>query len=70
MRKDASTDADRRLAAVNRPEDIPAFRSEAEEAEFWATHSLGEAFLQRFQPAAREKATEEEKPAVPRRRRN
>lgn len=30
--------------------EIPQFASEAEEAEFWATHSLGEAFLDQMEP--------------------
>lgn len=34
----------KRLKPVN-PEDVPAFQNEAEEADFWATHSFGEGFF-------------------------
>ena len=34
----------KRLKPVN-PEDVPAFQNEAEEADFWATHSVGEGFF-------------------------
>ncbi|PNY81272.1 CopG family antitoxin [Deinococcus koreensis] len=30
------------LILINDPSDIPTFASEAEEAEFWATHELGD----------------------------
>lgn len=33
------------LPEVNSIDEIPAFASEAEEAEFWATHGIGEALL-------------------------
>ncbi len=42
--------ARKRLKEIKSPEEIPAFRSEAEEAEFWGTHGLGEPFLQRMGP--------------------
>lgn len=42
--------ARKKLKEVESPEEIPAFRSEAEEAEFWGTHGLGEAFLRRMGP--------------------
>lgn len=32
------------MKELQSPEEIPQFSSEAEEAEFWATHSLGESF--------------------------
>lgn len=37
----------RRMKTVERPEDIPQFASEAEEAEFWDTHTFGKAMLAR-----------------------
>ena len=33
-------------------DDVPAFASEAEEAEWWQTHSLGKKFLDEMRPAA------------------
>lgn len=38
------------LKQVNRPEDIPTFASEAEEARFWSEHELGDEMLERMQP--------------------
>lgn len=38
------------MKEVQSPDDIPQFSSEAEEAEFWATHSLGEWFLDQMEP--------------------
>lgn len=38
------------MKEVQSPEEIPQFANEAEEAEFWATHSLSEAFLARMEP--------------------
>ena len=38
------------LKEINSPGEIPEFQSEAEEAEFWATHSLGEGMLERMGP--------------------
>jgi hypothetical protein len=40
----------KRLKKVNSIEEIPDFASEAEEAEFWSTHSLGEALLDQMEP--------------------
>jgi len=40
--------SDEGLAIVERREDIPAFASEAEEAEFWSTHTLSERLLDQF----------------------
>lgn len=37
---------------IRGPEEIPSFASEAEEAEFWATHSLGEEFLVKMEPVS------------------
>ena len=37
------------MKEIQSPEEIPDFASEAEEAEFWATHSLGEEFLERME---------------------
>jgi predicted DNA binding CopG/RHH family protein len=36
-----------RMTTVKRPEDIPQFASEAEEAAFWDTHTLGDAMWAR-----------------------
>jgi len=33
------------LIEIHREEEIPQFRTEAEEAEFWSTHSLGDELL-------------------------
>jgi hypothetical protein len=38
------------LKVIHRVEEIPTFRSEAEEAEFWATHSLGAEILAQAEP--------------------
>ncbi len=38
------------LEEVNSPEEIPEFRNEKEEAEFWSTHSFGEGLLERMRP--------------------
>jgi hypothetical protein len=38
------------LITVNDWNDVPAFASEAEEAEFWGTHDLGEALLNQMVP--------------------
>ncbi|BDP44422.1 hypothetical protein DAETH_43910 (plasmid) [Deinococcus aetherius] len=35
------------LIIVNDPSEIPAFETEAEEAEFWATHAMGDAMFDR-----------------------
>ncbi len=35
------------LRVVNHPDEIPTFANEAEEAEFWATHAMGEAMFDR-----------------------
>ena len=43
------TDLDSGLIPVNRLEDIPQFKTEDEEAEFWSTHSFGEALLERME---------------------
>lgn len=40
----------RELIPVNRLDEIPAFASEAEEAEFWSTHSFGESLLELMRP--------------------
>lgn len=36
-----------KMHVVNNPEDIPAFATEAEEVEFWATHEIGDAMFDR-----------------------
>jgi hypothetical protein len=38
------------MKEVQSPEEIPQFANEAEEAEFWATHSLSEEFLTKMEP--------------------
>ena len=38
------------MKEVQSSEEIPQFANEAEEAEFWATHSLSEAFLAKMDP--------------------
>lgn len=40
----------RRMKIIQSPEEIPTFTSEKAEAEFWATHSLGDHFLDRLGP--------------------
>lgn len=40
----------RKMKEINSPDEIPEFDSEREEAEFWATHSLGEEFFEKAQP--------------------
>ena len=40
------------MKEVQSPEEIPQFSSEAEEAEFWATHSLGEGFFEEVEPVS------------------
>lgn len=40
------------MREVQNPEDIPQFRSEAEEAEFWAAHSLGDWFFEEAEPVS------------------
>jgi uncharacterized protein (DUF4415 family) len=39
------------LELVERPEDVPTFRTEAEEQAFWETHTFGPGMLQRLRPA-------------------
>jgi uncharacterized protein (DUF4415 family) len=38
------------MKEIHSREEIPQFENEAEEAEFWATHSLGEEFLAKMEP--------------------
>jgi hypothetical protein len=42
------------MQEIHSLEEIPEFTSEAEEAEFWATHSLGEELLERMEPIPEE----------------
>ena len=42
------------IKEVQSPEEIPQFANEAEEAEFWATHALSEAFLAKMEPLPEE----------------
>ena len=39
---------------IERLEDIPQTMSEAEEAEFWATHALSDALLEEMRPVPRD----------------
>ncbi|MGH3086678.1 MAG: CopG family antitoxin [Rubrobacteraceae bacterium] len=39
-----------KLKEVNSLEEIPEFESEAEEAEFWSTHSFGDGLLDEMKP--------------------
>lgn len=40
----------RRMKEISSLEEIPDFKSEEEEAEFWATHSLGDEILDKMGP--------------------
>lgn len=40
----------RRLTEIQSWDEVPNFASEAEEAEFWSTHALGDALLDRMEP--------------------
>jgi hypothetical protein len=42
--------ARRKMKEIQSLDEIPSFKSEAEEAEFWATHSLGEKLLDQMEP--------------------
>ena len=41
-----------KLKEIQAPDEIPAFSDEAEEAEFWSTHSLGKGMLEQMVPMA------------------
>lgn len=43
---------EKKMKEINSWDEVPEFKSEAEEARFWATHSLGEKLLERMQPVA------------------
>ncbi len=40
----------RKMKVLESLDDLPAFANEAEEAEFWSTHELGEAILDQMSP--------------------
>lgn len=40
----------KKMKEIQSSEEIPSFESEEEEAEFWATHSLGDGFLDKMKP--------------------
>ncbi|CAN5203286.1 CopG family antitoxin [soil metagenome] len=40
----------RNMKEIQSEEEIPDFETEAEEAEFWATHSFGEEYLEKMGP--------------------
>jgi uncharacterized protein (DUF4415 family) len=40
----------KKLIPVNDTNEIPAFKSETEEAEFWSTHSFGPKLLEQMKP--------------------
>ncbi len=42
--------AQRKMKVLDSLDDLPAFANEAEEAEFWSTHELGEAILDQMKP--------------------
>ncbi len=50
---------------VERPEDIPAFASEEEEAQFWSEHELGDSMLEDMQPLAADALPPPRTPARP-----
>ncbi len=41
---------EKEMPKINSMEEVPEFETEAEEAEFWATHELGEEILNRMRP--------------------
>ena len=59
-------DAQRDMKVLESLEDLPEFANEAEEAEFWSTHELGEAILDQMRPIGDD---EDLPPARPRTRR-
>ncbi|MGH2763836.1 MAG: CopG family antitoxin [Thermoleophilaceae bacterium] len=50
---------------VERPEDIPAFASEDEEAQFWSEHELGDNMLKDMKPLAEDVLPPPRTPARP-----
>lgn len=58
---------ERELFPVNSLDEIPTFASEAEEAEYWSTHSFGDGLLELMQPVPFD--DDELPPPRPRRRR-
>lgn len=46
------TKTKRRESTVHSWDEVPAFASESEEAEYWATHNLGEELLAQMRPDA------------------
>lgn len=40
----------KKMKEINSPEEIPENMSEAEEAEFWSTHSMSEEYFDRAEP--------------------
>lgn len=55
-----------KLIPVHDPSEIPAFQTEAEEAEFWATHSLGDGMLNAAQQDEKTQAMLAQLPKRPR----
>lgn len=43
---------EKKMLKLDSMEEVPEFASEAEEAEFWATHELSEEILNRMRPVA------------------
>lgn len=41
---------EKKMEEIQSPEEIPDFENEEEEAEFWATHSLGDEFPEKAGP--------------------
>ena len=42
--------ARKKLTEINSPDEIPENMTEAEEAEFWSTHSMSEEFFEKAEP--------------------
>jgi hypothetical protein len=45
---------DEGFAVIERKEDIPHFASEAEEANFWSTHTFSDEMLEQFRPVPKD----------------
>ncbi len=55
----------KKLKEIQSLEEIPDFTSEAEEAEFWATHSLGERLLDQMEPVPEDELPPSRPPTKP-----
>lgn len=45
-----TTGSERTMHTIHEMAEIPAFRSEAEEAEFWQTHEFSDELMERAEP--------------------